>query len=382
MDRRNVAKWTILFLGCTLIGLFYSSQVYLFTSYKKIPYTWQRSIAATLPDTYLWALLAILIIRLSTHYRFGRNSWRQALLIHMPASLLVAGLHLFIAVSMIPVFQQVKEHPWWWAAMKYNFVSVFHWNVLVYWTIVACNHALHYYRSYREHEIRTSHLEAQLAQAQLQALKMQLHPHFLFNTLHSVSALIHNNPDAADRMITRLGDFLRTTLENAGTQEITLHKEIEFINCYLEIEQIRFQDRLRVILNVEPEALDALVPNLLWQPVLENAIRHGIAASSGPGCIEIDAKRAGSRLSVSIKDNGPGIQDGIKVGGGSNGGVGLTNTRARLKQLYGENYSFVLRNGSLGGVEVILEIPFKRSVEPPVVTPIPANTAYPVGSRH
>jgi hypothetical protein len=365
----------MLFLGCTLIGLFYSSQVYLLTSYKKVPYTWKRSIAATLPDTYLWAVLAIIIIWLSTRYRFGRNSWRQALLIHMPASLLMAGLHLLIAVSIIPVFQQVKEHPWWWATMKYNFVSVFHWNVLIYWTIVACNHAIHYYRSYREHEIRTSHLEAQLAQAQLQALKMQLHPHFLFNTLHSVSALIHKNPDAADRMITRLGDFLRTTLENAGTQEITLQKEIEFINCYLEIEQIRFQDRLRVILDIDPEALDALVPNLLWQPVLENAIRHGIAVRSELGCIEIGARKEGGRLRVSIRDNGPGIPGGSKVGGVPNEGIGLANTRARLRQLYGENHSFELRNGTPGGLEVILEIPFKHSVERSVATPGPATAA-------
>ncbi len=207
----------------------------------------------------------------------------------VPTSLLMAGLHLFIAVSIIPVFQQVNDRHWWWATMKWNFVSVFHWNVLIYWTIVACNHALYYYRSYREHEIRTSYLEAQLAQAQLQALKMQLHPHFLFNTLHSVSALIHKDPDAADRMITRLGDFLRTTLENAGTQEITLQKEIEFINCYLEIVQIRFQNRLRVILNIEPAALDALVPNLLWQPILENAsvtglqrVRSLVALKLGP----------------------------------------------------------------------------------------------------
>jgi len=375
MDRRHIVKWSMLFLGCTLIGLFYSSQVYLLTSYKKVPYTWKRSIAATLPDTYLWAILAIFIIWLSTHYRFGRNSWRQALLIHFPASLLMAGLHLFIAVSIIPVFQEVKEHPWWWATMKYNFVSVFHWNVLVYWTIVACNHALFYYRSNREHEIRTSHLEAQLAQAQLQALKMQLHPHFLFNTLHSVSALIHKDPDAADRMITRLGDFLRITLENAGTQEVTLQKEIEFINCYLEIEQIRFQDRLQVIVNVEPEALDAMVPNLLWQPVLENAIRHGISARSESGCIEIGARRAGGRLRVSIRDNGPGIQGGPGLGSSPNGGIGLANTRARLKQLYGDNHCFELKNGTPGGLEVILEIPFKRSVACPAASPGPATAA-------
>jgi LytS/YehU family sensor histidine kinase len=259
--------------------------------------------------------------------------------------------------------------------VKFNLANLFHWNVLAYWAIVACNHALHYYRSYRENEFRTSQLETQLAEAQLQALKMQLQPHFLFNTLHSVSALIHKDPEAADRMITRLGDFLRITLDNAGTQEVTLEKELEFIKCYLEIERVRFQDRMRVSLNIDPGALDALVPNLLWQPILENAIRHGISARSETGFIQIGARRINGRLQLSIKDDGPGIQ------GGPNGTslpierVGLANTRARLRQLYGEDHSFQLRNVTTGGLEVVMEIPFRQQSNSSAVPASDASAA-------
>jgi signal transduction histidine kinase len=328
--------------------------------------------AAAMPDPYIWALSAIFIFWLSNHYRFGRNHWRQALLLHVPTSLVIAALNIFIGVSIIPLFQPIPSHSWWWRSMKFNFFNLFHWNVLAYWAIVACNHALHYYRSYREKEIRTSQLETQLAEAQLQALKMQLQPHFLFNTLHSISALIHKDPEAADKMITRLGDFLRITLDNAGTQEVTLQKELEFIRSYLEIERIRFQDRMRVSLNIDPETLDGLVPNLLWQPVLENAIRHGIAARSESGSIEIGARRISGRLQLSIKDNGPGIQIGQNTTGLPNERVGLANTRARLRQLYGEDHSLQLRNATTGGLEVIMEIPFRRQSN---LSNVPAGAA-------
>jgi signal transduction histidine kinase len=375
MKQRTYLKWFVLFMGWTLIGLFFSSQIYLITSYRKMPYSWKRSMAATLPDTYLWALLAILVIHLAQHYRFGRSSWRSALLIHFPASLLIAAFHLFVAVSIIPLFQPIERTGWWWPTLKFNFVDVFHWNVLVYWAIVACNHALHYYRSYREKEIQASQLETQLAQAQLQALRMQLQPHFLFNTLHSISALIPNKPDAADRMIARLGDFLRITLKNSGTPEVTLQKELEFINCYLEIERVRFQDRLQVKVSIDPEALDALIPNLLWQPFLENAILHGVASRTDPGNVEIEARRVDGRLHLSIKDDGPGIQAEANRLRVHPEGADVTDTRARLKQMYQENYSLELRDTSSGGLEVILEIPFKKQPQSPVPNPDKTSAA-------
>jgi len=210
--------------------------------------------------------------------------------------------------------------------------------------------------------VRTLQLEAQLSQAQLQALKMQLHPHFLFNTLHSISALLNHDPEAARKMITRLGDFLRLTLENSGTQEVTLQQEIEFLRCYLEIERIRFQDRLMTRVDVSPPALDAKVPNLILQPIVENAIRHGIAPRSSPGLIEILAKPQNGTLRIQVRDNGPGLPPDRTSEKMFTKGLGLANTERRLDQLYGAAHRFDLVNDPEGGLIVTLEIPFKKGL--------------------
>ncbi|HZB44051.1 MAG TPA: histidine kinase, partial [Pyrinomonadaceae bacterium] len=227
----------------------------------------------------------------------------------------------------------------------------------IYGLVLVFAHASSYYRRYREGELRAVQLQAQLSQAQLQALKMQLHPHFLFNTLHSISALVHKDPEAADRMIARLGDFLRLTLENSGTQEVTLQKELEFLQCYLEIERIRFQDRLTTRMEIDSRSLDSRVPNLILQPIVENALRHGIAPRSTPGRIEISAKRNNGSVRIEVKDNGPGISAISATNGRFREGLGLTNTRARLEQLYGEAHRFELANDPHGGLTVTLEIP-------------------------
>ena len=193
--------------------------------------------------------------------------------------------------------------------------------------------------------------------AQLEALKMQLHPHFLFNTLHSISALVHRDPEAADKMIARLGDFLRLTLENSGAAEVSLQKELEFLTCYLEIERVRFQDRLTTSLEVEPGALDTPVPNLILQPIVENALRHGVAQSKAPGRIEISAKRENGSLRIGVRDNGPGLVGVTASREGFREGVGLSNARARLEQLYGPSHRLELANAPEGGLLVTLVIP-------------------------
>jgi sensor histidine kinase YesM len=196
-----------------------------------------------------------------------------------------------------------------------------------------------------------------LTLAQLEALKMQLHPHFLFNTLHSISALVHRDPDAADRMIARLGDFLRLTLENSGAAEVSLQKELEFLTCYLEIERVRFQDRLTTSVEVEPSALDSPVPNLILQPIVENALRHGVAQSSAPGRVEISAKRENGSLRIRVRDNGPGLNRVTGSREAFKEGVGLSNTRARLEQLYGESHRFEMSDAPDGGLLVTMVIP-------------------------
>jgi sensor histidine kinase YesM len=185
---------------------------------------------------------------------------------------------------------------------------------------------------------------------------MQLHPHFLFNTLHAISTLIHRDPDAADEMVTQLSDLLRMTLDTIGVQEVTLREELEFLQRYLDIQQTRFQDRLHVTLDIPPDTLDARVPNQALQPIVENAIRHGLDGRASGGVIEIRARGTASMLQLTVRDDGPGI----KINGEApkpEAGIGLANTRARLKQLYGPLASLDLTNSSKGGTLVTMLIP-------------------------
>jgi LytS/YehU family sensor histidine kinase len=195
---------------------------------------------------------------------------------------------------------------------------------------------------------------------------MQLHPHFLFNTLHSISALLNQDVEAARRMISRLGDFLRLTLENAGTQEVTMQQELEFLNGYLEIERVRFQDRLTTSVTVDPQVLDHRVPNLILQPIVENAMRHAISNSNG-GRIDIVVTAENGMLRIQVKDNGPGLRLVRSVSDRTKHGLGLANTKARLERLYGSAHSLDLANEPAGGLVVTMELP--RSSESPFTTP-------------
>jgi LytS/YehU family sensor histidine kinase len=267
---------------------------------------------------------------------------------------------LAVLMLNVPLFLKLRDTVWApitaWKAFHILFTAHSSFYMLNYWGILAVSHTLDYYRKYRERELRTSQLEARLAQAQLQVLKMQLHPHFLFNTLNAISALMHRDVEIADRMIARLGELLRLTLASAGAQEVPLKQELDFIKPYLEIEQARLGPRLQVITQIEPATLTALVPNLILQPLVENAVRHGIAPRAKAGRIEIRAYRAGDQLHLEVWDDGPGLTQAPPVN--LKGGIGLANTRARLQQLYGPAHRFDLRNGDSRGLVVTLEIPF------------------------
>jgi two-component system LytT family sensor kinase len=234
-------------------------------------------------------------------------------------------------------------------------VKTWHFNLLIYWVIVAVSFAFDYYRKYRERELRAVELEKRLAQAKLQALQMQLNPHFLFNSLHSISSLMHQDVEAADRMIVRLSDLLRAALDNSDTQEVTLGKELEFLKRYLEIEQIRFGKRLTVQMNITPDTLDAQVPNLILQPLVENAIRHGIEPHAKPGRIELRSKREADVLTLEVCDNGAGLPGNQP----SAENVGLSNTRARLEALHAGVHSLEFHNVPGGGLLVRIMIPYR-----------------------
>jgi LytS/YehU family sensor histidine kinase len=229
--------------------------------------------------------------------------------------------------------------------------------------LVSVHQARHNYQRFRERELRASQLEAKLAQTQLEVLKMQLHPHFLFNTLHAISTLIHRDPDAADEMVAQLSDLLRMTLANIGIQEVPLQQELEFLHRYLDIQKMRFQDRLEVIVDVPSETLDIQVPNQVLQPIVENAVRHGVDARSGSGRIEVRARTTEHMLELTVRDDGPGVNGAVRLPR-ERPGIGLSNTRARLRELYGPASTLSLENHPQGGALVTLSIPLRRTETP------------------
>lgn len=365
IDRLLKRRWVragLIVAAWTVLASFLTSQMYLAYSRREIPIRWERIFLVELGYAYIWAALTPLILWLARRYPIERWNWVRSLLIHLGVSLFIGvGTRVLHDLMLIPVVAD-SNFKFSISKLLMNVYFMTDYGAMLYWLILLISYSFNYQRRYREGEVRATRLEAQLAQAQLQALKMQLHPHFLFNTLHSISALVHKNADAADKMIARLGDFLRLTLENSGAQEVSLGQELEFLKCYLEIERIRFEDRLTVQMDIEPQTLDARLPNLILQPIVENAIRHGISQRTSAGRIEIDARRLNGTLQVQVTDNGPGLSSDSNSGSIVKAGVGLANTQARLKQLYGDEHRLDLANAASGGLTVILEIPFREQI--------------------
>src|SRR5436309_8979231 len=310
---------------------------------------------------YLWAILSPLLFKFSRRFpiEFRPLNLRN-LLLYFPALISFAGIHQLIHLAVLwsitPRWRQ--QYPALIDCYRAYFAFGFYIDLIIASLIVVAVHALLYYQNFRASELAQSSLITQLAEAQLRALKMQLHPHFLFNTLHYISSLVLEDPPKANSMIARLGDFLRLTLENSNQQLVSLKEETEFLRCYLEIEQVRFGDRLTVAFELEPQTLSAQVPHLILQPVVENAIQYAKAPRAAQGHINIQAKRLNSLLRVAISDSGPGI--GSNANSLGKKGVGLSNVRSRLQQIYGPDFRFELMNASDGGLTVVMEIPFQR----------------------
>lgn len=355
-EKRSV-RWTFSFIIWTSVGLFFASQSQLWDQYLfRTPISWERALTLNLSFYYIWACIAPLVLWLGKRFQFERKSWPKALLVHLPTSILLSATQLLIAEV---VFQSFRPYPLKlfeaFKAIQFSFAFNFHMNLLTYWVILGVGSLREYYRKYRDRELRNAQLEAQLTQAQLQALKMQLHPHFLFNTLNTISSLMHKNVQDADRVLARLGDLLRASLKNSGVHEVPLREELEFLRRYLEIEQMRFGDRLKVHISVDPDLLDLKVPSFILQPLVENSIRYAVGSRNSGGLIEITGGRQNERLTLSVRDDGPGLS--LEQAAAGSEGVGLQNTRARLQQLYGDKHEFVLRNNPRHGVDVSIVIP-------------------------
>jgi signal transduction histidine kinase len=308
-------------------------------------------------EWYGWAALSLIIFWICRRYYDPAKRWWRYIAIHLFAGTLLSTLHVGLCSVGAWIEAQVLQSGYSWPYLfKVVFVNHFHFDWLVYAAIVSSWHAIDSYRRVRDRELHAAALETRLARAQLQTLKTQLQPHFLFNTLHSISALNHDDPKAANRMLARLSSLLRLTLDKDSAQEVSLQEELEFLQHYLEIEQVRLGDRLTIQMDIAPETLDAIVPNLLLQPIVENAIRHGISPYSAPGQISITARIEDKALQLQVADTGPGL-----AGKGYIPGVGLSNTRERIRQLYGPHARLDLANGETRGLKVTLTIPFRVS---------------------
>jgi LytS/YehU family sensor histidine kinase len=347
----------IVFAAWAIFGLLVANQNYTMSALNGRQMPLFIAFRSAFLESVLWALTTVAIFWLTRRYPLERGRMPRRIAVHLVAAVVIAMARTGITLMLAWYLRWIRVFP----TFSLQFWSTSSQNVLFYTLLLGIAHLVLYYRRYREREQVVDQLARGLTEARLQALKMQLQPHFLFNTLNAISALIPDEAKPARRMVARLGDLLRTTLEHEETQEVTLREELAFLQPYLEIEQARLADRLTVVMNVAPETLDARVPHLLLQPLVENAIRHGIASRIEPGTVEISTARgAGDRfLQLEIRDDGRGLEPNSDVR--IRRGVGLTNIRSRLEQLYGPDHRFTLENHAERGVLVRISIPFRRS---------------------
>ena len=299
-------------------------------------------------EQWTCALFAPVLFWLVERFPLTARTWRR----HVPVLAAAVSASIFLKYAIMMPLYRLWAGDWgngYWLAVLDDFVPV----SFDFWAIIGVAHALRYYHAVAERERVAAELKTQLVQARLDALRGQLHPHFLFNTLNAAATLMHEDVDAADRMLSRLGELLRATLDRRST-EIPLYEELELTERYLAIMRDRFSDRLRIECAADASVRNALVPTFLLQPLVENAIEHGIARRPGPGRIGITARRENGVLELAVADDGPGLAEY----GSAPSGTGLSNTRARLEHLYGTASAFVLEPVTGGGTRSIVRIPY------------------------
>jgi signal transduction histidine kinase len=351
-------RWPLVLLVATMLSIVSSVLAVQFTISLGKPAThWRSIVALNFSYWYIWALFTPAIVWLSQHFRLERQSLVRSLVVHVPGVALFSLAHIAVmgAVQWWLAATAGRSLSWW-LEVKRSTLQNFDWEMMTYWAIAGLSHAVLYYRESRDRAVRASQLETRLIEAQMATLQQQLQPHFLFNTLHAISTLMHRDVEAADRTLMRLSDLLRMTLENVGQQEVTLQTELDFVSKYLEIERTRFADRLIVTFNIDPVALDSLLPSLLLQPLVENAIKHGIAKKAGPGHIEISAKHQHGKLCIEIRDDGAGLSDsGLAA---LQKGIGVSTTRARLQHQFGADFRFEFHRQE-PGLAVVIAVPWR-----------------------
>ena len=362
--------WLMMFLFWTLFSLVLTIQDILVwdTNPEKFV-NWTQVLLNSFPFYYAWFLLSPLVFWFGKKFRFGRDEKNiRNFVIHSFWGLFVVIIYLIVtSIVALPVlFEDIDLLNIYYKFNKRAYM-VGHFQFIVYWATLGFFISFDYYKKFREREreasrllLHSTRLESQLAKAQLDALKMQLHPHFLFNTLHAISALIDDSPKRARRVIARLGELLRSTLDISEKQTIPLKQELALTELYLQIEQERFQDKLQVNIDFSPENMDCSVPSLILQPLIENAIKHGITDEEKIARIDIKAVKVNNELRIYVEDNGPGFSE-IQTMEWQEKGIGLSNTKERLEQLYGKDHEFNIGNSADGGALIEIIIPCRKA---------------------
>ncbi|MFO0839237.1 MAG: histidine kinase [Phycisphaerae bacterium] len=330
--------------ACTLVGSLFAAQLSLFYLFVQgVELSWWKAARFTLPTWYAWGLLIPLIAYVATHWppawQWGRVG------VHCAAATMLALVHVLLSATWLWAIERgTPEAQSWPKLLRFQLLVMFHIHILTYAGVVAGIAAWNYRRESRDRLLRAARLESQLSEARLSALRAQLRPHFLFNALNAITALIREDPATAERMIVAFSELLRSAIDERRDR-VRLREELEFARRYLEIEQMRFGDRLQVRWRMDPGTLDQIVPHLLLQPLIENAVRHGLCAGTGPCDVEITSQRTNDRIELIVRDTGPGIPGN----GPPREGVGLRATRARLAEMFGDAQTLTIANDAAGG---------------------------------
>lgn len=338
--------WLGIWAVWTILALMSASQTALTFTMRGIPIEWTPLVVGRLADWYTCAMFTPLFYWMARRWPLERTSWRRCVAIYLPVS--IAAVVLKYAIY-VPLMRALSGRD---AAVSQILAANVLVELMFVWATIGGVHAIEFYRRYRERESAAHRLSAELSRAQLEALRAQLHPHFLFNTLNAIATLIHSDPDSADVMVSKLADLLRGALQHASGTDCTLADELALARTYVDIMQRRFTDRVAVAWNVDPSLGPARVPAFLFQPLLENAFEHGAGKSNGKATrVTVSARRVGDALHMSVIDDGPGTTAVAE-------GVGLSNTRKRLFALYGAAASLVIGPGVGGGTTVTATIPW------------------------
>jgi signal transduction histidine kinase len=359
-SKRKVQRYLAYFFAWTAFGFFNFSRDLTRRLYWHEATHWQETLVSWMVGIYLTAALTPVVLWLGRRWPIERQNWRTRVPVHLALSAIFSAVELALeteAFIQLRLVEPVTNHSFL-VGFPVLLVTGFHENIITYWGILGIQWGFRYYRGFREREMHASELKAQLVKAQLSALKMQLQPHFLFNTLNAIMVLVRQQRGRqAEEMLARLSDLLRCVLEDVEAQQIPLRRELEYLRLYLSIEQVRFQDRLGIEITADDTALDAAVPHMGLQPIVENAVRHGIGRVAAAGIIRISALRTGQTLIIRVADDGPGLGAADLAEGR---GIGLANTRARLHQLYGDAASLKLENGERG-VVATMTMPYRAA---------------------